>query len=50
MPSSDSEDGDRSSLDSDSSDDRLGIEDTIDDEFEQEMGNFGAYLNMPSPS
>ena len=48
-PSSDSEDGDRSSLDSDSSDDGLGNKDTIDDEFEQEMGNFGAYLNVPSP-
>ena len=49
MPLSDSEDGDRSSLDSDSSDDGLGIEDTIDDKFEREMGNFGAYLNVPSP-
>jgi hypothetical protein len=50
-PSSESEDGGDSSLsDSDSSDDGLGIEDTINDEFERELGNFGAYLNVPSPS
>lgn len=50
-PSSESEDGGDSSLsDSDSSDDRLGIEDTINDEFERELGNFGAYLTVPSPS
>jgi hypothetical protein len=50
-PSSDSEDGGDASLsDSDSSDDGLGIEDTINDEFERELGNFGAYLNLPSPS
>ena len=47
-PSSESEDGGDSSLsDSDSSDGGLGIEDTINDEFERELGNFGAYLNMP---
>ena len=50
-PSSESEDGGDGSLsDSDSSDGGLGIEDTINDEFERELGNFGAYLNMPSPS
>jgi hypothetical protein len=49
-PSSESEDGDGSSSDSDSSDDGLGIEDTINDEFERELGNFGAYPNLPSPS
>jgi hypothetical protein len=48
-PSSESEDGDSSLSDSDSSDDGLGIEDTINDEFERELGNFGAYLNVPSP-
>src|SRR5882762_595617 len=49
-PSSESEDGGDSSLsDSDSSDDGLGIEDTINDEFERELGNFGAYFNVPSP-
>ena len=49
-PSSESEDGRGSSLsDSDGSDDGLGIEDTINDEFERELGNFGAYLNVPSP-
>jgi hypothetical protein len=49
-PSSESEDGRDGSLsDSDSSDGGLGIEDTINDEFERELGNFGAYLNMPSP-
>jgi hypothetical protein len=50
-PSSESEDGDSdgSLLDSDSSDDGLGIEDNINDEFERELGNFGAYLNVPSP-
>ena len=50
-PSSESEDGGDGLLsDSDSSDGGVGIEDTIKDEFEQELGNFGAYLNMPSPS
>jgi hypothetical protein len=50
-PSSESEDGRDSSLsDSDSSEDGLGIEDTINDEFERELGNFGAYLNVPSSS
>ena len=49
MPSSESEDGDSLLSDSDSSDDRLGIED-INDEFEQGLGNFGAYINVPSPS
>ena len=50
-PSSESEDGGDSSLsDSDSSDGGLGIEDTINDEFDRELGNFGAYLNVPSPS
>jgi hypothetical protein len=50
-PSSNSEDGGDGSLsDSDSSDDGLEIEDTINDEFERELGNFGAYLNLPSPS
>ena len=44
-PSSDSEDGGDSSL----SDDGLGVEDTINDGFERELGNFGAYLDMPSP-
>ena len=34
--------------DSESSDDGLGIEDTINDEFERELGNFGVYLNVPS--
>ena len=49
-PSSESEDGEDSSLsDSDSSDDGLGIEDTINDEFERELGNYGAYFNVPSP-
>jgi hypothetical protein len=48
-PSSVSMDGRDSSLsDSESSDDGLGIEDTINDEFERELGNFGAYLNVPS--
>ena len=47
--SSESEDGRDSPLsDSDGSDDGLGIEDTIDDEFERELGNFGAYFNVPS--
>jgi len=47
-PSSESEEGgDSSSLDSDSSDDGLGIEDTINDEFERELGNFGAHLKGP---
>ena len=50
-PLSGSEDGEDSSLsDSDNSDDGLGIEDTINDEFERELGNFGAYLNVPSLS
>ena len=50
-PSSESEDGGDGLLsDSDSSDGGLGIEDTINDKFEQELGNFGAYPNMPSPS
>jgi hypothetical protein len=49
-PSSESEDGDSSLSDSDSSDDGLGIEDSINDEFERELGNFGAYLNVSSPS
>jgi hypothetical protein len=49
-PSSESEDGGDGSLsDSDSSDGGLGIEDTINDEFERELGNFGANLSMPSP-
>jgi hypothetical protein len=48
MPSSKSEDGGDGSLsNSDSSDGGHEIEDTINDEFEQELGNFGAYLNMP---
>lgn len=48
-PLSESEDGRDSSLsDSDSSDDGLRIEDTINDEFERELGNFGAYLSVPS--
>jgi hypothetical protein len=47
-PWSESEDGGDSSLsDSDGSDDGLGIEDTINDEFERELGNFGAYFNVP---
>jgi hypothetical protein len=50
MPSSKSEDGDSSLSDSDISDDGLGIEDSINDEFERELGNFGAYLNVSSPS
>ena len=51
MPSSESEDGGDGSLsDSDSCDGGLGVEDTIDDEFERELGNFGAYLIMYSPS
>jgi hypothetical protein len=41
--------GDGSLSDSDSSDGRHGIEDTIDDEFELKLGNFGVYLNMPFP-
>jgi hypothetical protein len=50
MPSSESEDGGDGSLsDSDSSDGRHGIEDTINNEFERELGNFGVYLNMPFP-
>jgi hypothetical protein len=50
-PSSESEDGRDSSLsDSDSSEDGLGIEDTINDEFERALGNFGTYLNVPSSS
>jgi hypothetical protein len=50
-PSSEFEDGrDNSLSDSDSIDDGLGIEDTINEEFERELGNFGAYLNVPSPS
>jgi hypothetical protein len=49
-PSGESEDGRDSSLsDSDSSDDGLGIEDAINDKFERELGNFGVYLNVPSP-
>jgi hypothetical protein len=43
-PSSESEDRDSSLSDSDSSDDGLGIEDSINDEFERELGNFGVYL------
>ena len=47
-PSSESEEGgDSSSSDSDGSDDGLGIEDTINDEFERELGNFGAHLKGP---
>jgi hypothetical protein len=47
--SSASMDGLDSSLsDLESSDDGLGIEDTINNEFERELGNFGAYLNVPS--
>ena len=38
---------DSSLSDSESSDDGLGIEDTINDESERELGNFGAYLNVP---
>jgi hypothetical protein len=49
IPSSESEDGDSSLSDSDSSDDGLVIEDSINDEFERELGNFGAYLNVSSP-
>jgi hypothetical protein len=49
-PSSESEDGDSLLSDSDSSDNGLGIEDSINDEFERELGNFGAYLNVSSPS
>lgn len=45
---SDGEEGeDSSSSDSDSSDDGLGIEDTINDEFEWELGNFDAHLKGP---
>ena len=47
-PSSESEDGGDSLSDSVSSDDGFGIEDTIDDEFERTLGNFGAYLKLPS--
>ena len=47
-PSSESEDGgDRSLSDSDGG---LGIEDTINDEFERQLGNFGAHLNVLSIS
>ena len=50
MPSSESEDGEDGLLsDSDSSDGGLGIEDTINNEFERELGNFGVYLNMHFP-
>ena len=50
-PWSESEDGQDSSFaDSDGSDDGLGTEDNINDEFERELGNFGAYLNVPSLS
>ena len=47
-PSSESEDGGDSLSDSVSSDDGLGIEDTINDEFERTLANFGVYLNLPS--
>src|SRR5271163_1278598 len=46
--SSASMDGRDSSLSDSESNDGLGIEDTINDEFERELGNFGAYLNVPS--